>query len=415
MTIATGVSKLLSFKKQTGVGVKAVGGAGQGQLLRRVTSNLALKKATYSSNELRPSQQTSDFRHGVRSVGGSIAGEVSVGTYQQFEESMLRAAASAAVTSSAQTTIAVAGTSGASGTLTRTGGSFLTDGFRLGMVVRASGYAAPANTLNGANLFIVSLTATVMGFVLMAGGTVPTKAAGDSVTIAEVGKHIAIPTTNQTRDYYTIEHNFADVKQSEQFTDCVVTQLDVTLPGSGMTTCSYTMMGLDMQTTDYSSAGTAYFPSPAPASNTAILASSNGLLYVNGNPVALITSLNFSVKGNHTSINGVVGSNVDPDLFPGTLGVTGQVTVLFQDATMRDYFVNETEVAIYAVFTANNSAGSDFKAYGFPRVKMSSADKDDGNKSIVQTMAFTALENPNGGAINGTHVSTVVIQDSAFV
>lgn len=417
MTIAVGVSKLLSYKKQTALGVKAPSGAAAtARYLRRVTSGLTLKKAWYSSNELRPSQQMADGRLGVKSVEGTIAGEVSVGTYQQFEESMLRGLAVTPITTGAQTTMAVASTTGASGTFTRSAGSFLTDDFKLGMVVRVSGFAAPAAGLNGVNLFIIGLVAGVMTFVRMDGATVPTKASGDSVTITEVGKHIFIPQANQNRDYYTFEHDYADVKQSEQFTDCVVTQMDVKLPGSGMATVDWSFKGLDMQTTDYSVTGSNYFLTPAPASTGAVLASSNGLLYLNGNPVALITGLNFSVKGNHTTIGGVVGSNLDPDIIPGTIGVDGQVTVLFQDATMRDLFVNETEFALYAVFTSNNLPNSDFKAYSFPRCKMTSADKDDGNKNLIQTMNFTALENPaNGGAGKNQHSSTITIQDSTFV
>jgi hypothetical protein len=416
MTIAVGVAKLLSYKKQTGLGVKAPSGAaGSARYLRRVSSNLSLKKATYSSTELRPSQQVADFRHGVRSAEGTISGEISVGTYQQFEESLLRGLAVVAVSTGAQATIASASTTGASGTMTRSAGSFLTDGFKLGMVVRATGWTAPANTLNGINLFIVGLSATVMTFVRMDGVVVPTKIAGDNVTISEVGKHISIPQTGQNRDYYTFEHDYSDVKQSEQFSDCVVTQMDVKLPGSGIATCDFAFKGLDMQTTDYSAAGSSYFLSPAAASTGAVLASSNGLLYVNGTPVALITGLNFSVKGNHTTIGGVVGSNVDPDIFPGSITVDGQVTVLFQDATLRDMFVNETEFSMYAVFTSNNTGTADFKAYSFARCKYSTADKDDGNKSLVQTMSFTALENSaNGGTGTNAHASTIAIQDSQY-
>jgi hypothetical protein len=416
MTIATGVSKNLAFKKQTGLGVKAPGGAATGQLLRRVTSNLSLKKATYSSNELRPSQQKSDFRHGVWSVEGTVNGEVSVGTYQAFEESLLRAAASAAPSTGAIITVGVAPTSGSAGTFTRSGGSFLTDGFKVGMVARASGYTTTGVTVNGVNLFITAVAALTMSFVMMNGGTVPTKAAGDSVTILAAGKYIAIPSTagSQTRDYYTMEHNFSDIKQSEQFVDCVVSEMSVKLPGSGMATVDFNIKGLDQDTTDYSSSGTAYFTSPTAASNGAILASSNGLLYLNGAPVALVTGLNFSVKGNHTDAGGVVGSNFNPDIFPGPITVDGQVTVLFQDAAIRDLFVNETEFSMYAMFTADNTSAAAFKAYSFPRCKMSSADKDDGNKSLVMTMGFTALENINGGTGLATHSSTVVIQDSAF-
>jgi hypothetical protein len=110
-----------------------------------------------------------------------------------------------------------------------------------------------------------------------------------------------------------------------------------------------------------------------------------------------------------------VGSDEEPDLFPGTSTTEGQVTVLFTDGTVRDYFINETEVSIYCVFTTDNSPGAGFKAYAMPRVKLGGADKDDGTKNIVMTMPFTALENTAGGTGTNTYPGTLTIQDSAFV
>ena len=135
VAIATGPFKKLVVKKQTALGTKA--SAGSAQQLRRVTSTLDLNKDTYQSEEIRPSMQRADFRHGIRSVAGAINGELSCGTYQGFMESVLRAAASAQITTGAQTNITAAVVSGATGTFTRAAGSFITDGFKVGMVVRA--------------------------------------------------------------------------------------------------------------------------------------------------------------------------------------------------------------------------------------------------------------------------------------
>ena len=127
--------------------------------------------------------------------------------------------------------------------------------------------------------------------------------------------------------------------------------------------------------------------------------------------VGLITSLNFDINGNYSVPGGVVGSNVDPDVFPGSVDVTGTATVLFQDATFRDYFLNETEVSLYAVLTANNTANSPFTAFKMPRVKFGSATKSDDEKGLILTANFTALENTG---IAAADLSTIAIQDSAF-
>src|SRR5689334_20386503 len=186
--IATGVFKKLIAKKQAALGTKA--SAGSAQQYRRVTSTIDLKKATYQSNEIRPSMQKSDYRHGVRSVDGTISGELSCGTYQAMIESILRAAASSAVTSGALTDVVSAITTGAKGTFTRSTGSFITDGFKVGMVVRWSGWATTGAPNNAHNFLITSLTALIMTGVMLDGVAIGAKAAGDSVTCAEVGKHI---------------------------------------------------------------------------------------------------------------------------------------------------------------------------------------------------------------------------------
>lgn len=408
MTIASGISKLLTFKKQ-GSGLGTAAGTGSAQNMRRVKSTIDLTKATYTSNEINPAQQVSDFRHGLRSVAGTISSELSVGTFQSFFESICRQAASTAITTGAITTVTAASTSGAAGTFTRSGGSYFTDGFKLGMVMRWSGFTSTGATNNATNMLITALTATVMTVLRLDGVAVGGMASGDTVTGLEVGKHVYIPTSGHTRDYYTFEHDFADIVQAEQFVDCVLDKCDVKLPPTGLATIDWAVKGLNMTTST-----SPYFVSPTAVSTGSALAAANGALYVNGSPVALITGLDFTINGNYTTPGGVVGSNIDPDIFPGRVMVTGQATVLFQDATMRDMFLNETEVSIISVFTSDHTATSGFTGFTFPRVKIGGAAKDDGEKGLVMTMPFTALENINGGTGTNSLVTTIMIQDSSF-
>lgn len=411
MGIATGVFKKLAIKKQAGLGVKApAGAAGTARYLRRVTSTLDLSKASYQSNEMLVSQQRRDMRHGVRSVAGSISGELSVGGYQLPTESVLRQTSLPPVTTGAVITIASAssGAGTGNGTFTRSGGSFFADGFVVGMVINAAGFTTGGVPNNAHNAIIMALTATVMTVHFLDGSDMTVKAAGDSVTISTPGKLAFIPQSGQTRDYYTIEHFFADIGQSEQFTDCVFTGMNVSLPPSGMATVEFPVMGLNMAT-----GALEYFNAPAAAASGAILAAVNGALIVDGVVAAVVTGLNFSINGNYSVPGGVVGSNVDPDVFPGPVDVTGQVTVLFTDVTYRDLFINEAEASLAVALTANNSANAPFTAFILPRVKFSGSSKDDTNAGLTLTMPFTALEQTVSGA--GQLLSTIGVQDSAFI
>jgi hypothetical protein len=181
----------------------------------------------------------------------------------------------------------------------------------------------------------------------------------------------------------------------------------VKLPATGMATVDFNVMGLNM------TAGTSQvLTSPTAATEGGNIAAVNGALYINGVAVGLITGLDFTVNGNVTAPGGVVGSNVDPDLFPGAFDVKGNATVYFQDAVMRDMFIDEDEVAIVAAFTTGSDKDADFKAYVFPRVKFDAASKDDGEKGLIATMGWTALEKVDGGAGTTSVASTMSIQDS---
>lgn len=408
MPIATGVFKKLSFKKQTGLGVIAPPGAGgTAQYMRRVTSTVDLSKATYQSQEILASQQRRDFRHGVRKVGGSISGELSVGGYQKPFESICRQLVQTAATTGAIITVTAAVTSGAQGTFTRSAGSYITDGFKVGDVINWTGWATTGVPNNNHYMIIIALTATVMTVQTLDGVAVGAKAAGDSVTCVLVGKKTWVPTSGHTRDYYTIEHWFSDIAQSEYFQDCVFTGANIQLPPTGMATVEFPVMGLNMLT------GTAeYFTTPAAAPTGGILAAVNGILILQGAAVATVTGAQININGNYSSPGGVVGANVDPDIFPGVLEVTGQITVLFQNATYRDMFVNETEASLAIVLEASNAANAGFTSFVMPRVKFGGANKDDGTQGLTLTMPFTALERIDGSTVD--LATTISIQDSSF-
>jgi hypothetical protein len=403
--IAVGVSKQLIFAKETTFAVEAP--AASGQLLRRTTSNLDLAKKTYKSTEIRPDYQRSDFRHGTRSVTGTISDELSVGTFEAFMASAMRQAWQTPATSGPITVITAQATAPQ---FARSAGSFLTDGFKIGDVVRWSGFSTGGATANNAkNFLITALDATDMTGVFLNNDPVAPDVAGDSVTCSVVGKKTWIPTTGHTRDSYTIEHSYTDISQSQVFTGCRISQMTVKLPSTGLATVDFPVLGINGTET----AG-AYFTTPAAPSTGKILAAVNGAMYVGGVQVAVVTSIDFTVNGNMTT-GDVVGSNVAPDIFPGSIDVTGTISAYFEDETFQSAFYNETEVAVVVALTADNTPTADFQVYSFPRCKFNGATKNDGEVGLVQSVPFVALLNNAGGAAAPTLLTTMSIQDSAAV
>jgi hypothetical protein len=404
MTIAVGIAKQLRYKVESTWGVAP--GATGAQLLRRVTSDLDLKKETYQSNEIRSDYQVADFRHGVRSVDGGINGELSPGTYEDFFAAAVRQEWQTAATTTAIATVTAAATSPQ---FVRSAGSFLTNGFKVGDVIRWTGWTAPATANNSKNFLITALTATDMTGVFLDGTAVVAKASGDSVTGLLAGKKTWVPRTGHTDLSFSIEHFYTDIVQSELFTGCKVGSMEVQLPATGLSTVNMQFMGKDVTTNT-----SAYYTSPTAETSSGVLAAVNGALYLGGTAVATVTGLNFTINGNMTG-EAVVGSNTRPDIFEGRVTVSGQLTAFFENATFRDYFLNETEAALIGVFTTANTAAADIVVFNMPRIKLGSAQKDDGEKGLVQTLAFTALLNTAGGSGVNSLDTTISIQDSTIV
>ena len=372
-------------------------------MLRRVDFSLDINKDTYQSNEIRPDLQVSDFRHGVRRVTGVLKGELSPGTYaRQIEALLKRDFAAGAVTTGASITIA--GT-GPTWTVTRAAGSFLTDGLKAGDVVQLS-----VGTFNAANitknLFIISLTATVLTVQVVNGTALVAEGPISTSTVTVMGKKTYVPSTGHTDKSFSIENWFGDISQSEVFSGCKFQKMTVQLPPTGMATIDLDVIGQNITT-----AATRYFTSPTAVTSTGVMAAVNGAVIVNGVALATITGMNFMIDGSFTDAP-VVGQNIVPFVFPGRVRVSGQFTCYLTDATLRDLFLNETEIAINTVFSANNTANSDILAVTFPRVKLGSAGKSDSEGGIVQTFNFTALYNAAGGAGTSSEQTTLTIQDT---
>lgn len=409
--IAVGVFKQVRAGRQTGLGTPLTASSTSAAQLRRTKSTLDLAKASYKSAEILVSQQRRDYRHGVRSVAGTISQEISPGCAQPFAESICRQVVQSSENTGAITTVTSAVTTAPAGTFTRSAGSFLTDGFNIGDVVQWTGWATTGAVNNAVNFVIVNLTATVMTVYPLNGSSpVGAKAAGDSVTCTVQGKKTWIPQSGQVRHYYTIEHWFSDIAQDEYFTDCVVSKMSVKLPASGMATVDWDIMGLNM------TEGTAQYFTAATAQETnGIEASANGICVLNGVVVGVITSATIDMNGNYSAPGGIVGSVTDPDIFPGSIDITGTFAILFQDSTIKDLFVNETEFLTILSLQNSSAGNAGFTSWVMPRCKLLTATKDDNEKGLTLTANYVALEQTAGATSGNIWLPTSIsIQDSAF-
>ena len=397
-TIATGINNKVAYKKETAWGELA-GNTGA-KYLRRVSADFNLTKETYQSEEMRTDFQVADFRHGVRRADGSLNGEFSAGSYADFFAAAVRKEFTAVTLPTASVTVTVN-----SGTykLVRTVGSFITDGWKGGMVVRCAGLTAVAD--NSKNLVVAAVSALDVTVVPL-DGSVLTAQGANPATFTVPGKVTYAPLSGHTDNSFTVEQWFSDIAQSEVYTGMKINSVGVSIPATGMTTVDFSFMGKDLTKTGTSQ----YFTSPTTAGATGIFAGVNGVVLYNGVSVAVITDASVNINSDMTDAV-VLGSNSIAGVLEGRITVDGSMSVYFQDATFRDVFKDEVEVSIVFALTANNTKDADFATISLPRVKLGSFTKADSMDGVIASCDFTALLQGTNTA--GKELTTVMIQDSA--
>jgi hypothetical protein len=396
-TFATGVAKQVAIAEETAEGTNPITG---GKYLRRVSSDLAMNKDTYESQEILVSQQIRDARHGVHRPQGTFAGQVSPGSFNDFWQGILRNNFAAGVTMGPSTFTL----DPVAGTLTLGAGGLLAAGFKRHDVFRISGAGAPNAAINTVNLRINTLTDTVITSRDISKIIGLTAGSLAGITVSVVGRKISMPPIGALYKSYSIEHYFSDIGQSELFVGCKFGQTAIALPATGLVTFSSQVIGMNMI-----QSLTQQLTSPAPTTTSTSLAAVNGLVEYNNADVAIITGMNIQLNG-ALGADPVVGSNIVPHIFQGRFRVTGNMTALFMDEVMFNTFLNETEVAVTLMLTMGSGPSADFMNFVMPRVKLMGSTKSDSDMALIQTFNFTALENvtfePNGV------MSTFMIQDS---
>lgn len=403
MTIAQGTSKQTRIKRQSAKGTLA--GTSDGQILRRTSSVFELAKETYNTaDEITSKQQLLSVRHGVKLVNGTINGLLSPGTYSDPISAILRRDFTS-VTNITGASITIAGSGPY--TVTRAAGSFLTDGIKVGMVVRLTAGTFNAANLNK-NLLVTGVTALVLTVSVLNGSTLTAEGPIASATVSVPGKVTYAAESSQTKVYHTVEEWYPDALISERNLDVRFVQAAMSLPGSGNATVDLTAIGLD-QTKDT----TAYFTSPTAESTTDVLVAASGILLVNGVAQATVTDLSIDINGNGTPADGVVGTNIRPDVFVGKVMVTGSFTCYFEGGTIPDLYRDETATSIISALSAGTAANADFMTITLSALKLNSSTPDDNETGLKRVYNFEAYYNAAGGAALANTATTIQIQDSA--
>jgi hypothetical protein len=236
MTIANGVAKELRYKRESTWSVLPATNAAQ--FLRRVTSDLDLRKQTYQSNEIRRDRQIADFRHGVRSVEGAHQRRALA---RHLRRLLPRGAAPGVPDRAATGTIASLVVSSDAAAVRARRGQLrhrrLQDRRRDALDRRHG-----SGTANNNRNFMISGIAggTGLSGFNLDGTDVVAAGTQTSMVGTLAGKKTWVPSTGQLDESFAFEHWFSDISQSERFAGCKLSRWASCCrrPASPPSTCS---------------------------------------------------------------------------------------------------------------------------------------------------------------------------------
>ena len=175
-----------------------------------------------------------------------------------------------------------------------------------------------------------------------------------------------------TPKYFTIEDYAADIDQARLFTGMTVSSMGVSLAPNQMVTTTLSMLGKEMtigatQKTQDASVGA----SPFDAYSGDLSIGDVGSLSAS----AIVTAIDFSID-NAFSPTFVIGDASAPCYQYGRATIEGSFTAFFNDATLINRFLNETNSALQV--SINDPSGANEYTFLFPYIKINSADANVG-------------------------------------
>lgn len=392
MAVQENVGVLVTYAAEVTFGTPETG-SGTSQRLRRTTSSLALGKDTFQSQEVRPDQQISSFRHGGHRVGGSVEGELSTESYDDLIQAAMRStwAAGVALDESDFTSITISG-----GVWTLGSGNPSTLGLRIGDIIDATNLSV---TANNTRYRITAMSSTTFTAIKVSDGTAAADNTADTAcNIAVVGEKITFGTTKRS---FTFEHSYPTVDVARRFDGCRIGGMSVRVPPNDKAMVSFDIQGQKGVVLDGSSAP--YFTNATAAPNTEMLTGIEGGIRAGGVEQAIITGFDLQISHN-LNTTPVIGTPYVPDIFYGRITVTGNISFYLKDKELIDAFVNEEEIDL--VLVCEDAPGTGFIAFNMQRVKLGGATDDPaGDGGVIVSAPFQALLKSAGTGYDATTLS----------
>ncbi len=193
-------------------------------------------------------------------------------------------------------------------------------------------------------------------------------------------------TVGVTPKYFSIEDAAQDISQFRLFTGMSVSSMSVSIAPNQMVTTTFSMIGKDGTIS-----GTGVTVDPATISQPFDSYSGDVAIgdVASSSVIAIVTSLEFSID-NAQAPTFVVGDDSAPQLETGMATVEGTLTAYFEDASLINRFIDETESEL--TVSVDDPTGANSYTFAFPKIKVNGADVPvDGQTSRIITLPFVAL------------------------
>jgi hypothetical protein len=342
--------------------------------LRMTSESLKYNIGNETSAEIRSDRQVSDLIQTTFDASGDINGELSFATYDPFLESAFYSAFSTPINIAATDISASSSDNSFNSTTT----NFTTSNISVGQWIKSAGFTEAAN--NGF-FKVISVAANK---VIVSGGTLTTEAAGDNVTIK--GSMIRNGTTQKS---FVLEKSFEDITQFISFTGMVVNTLALNVESQQKVTTTLGFTGKSA-TIAQATVGTG---APTAANSNQIFSVGSHVQNVREAAAAMgsvyVKKLNF-VLNNNNRPKDAVGQTGAVGISPGTLNVSIDLVVYFENETIYEKFINNTASSLD--YRLQDAAGNAY-IVGFPNIKYEDGDvKATGiNEFVVAEMKATSL------------------------
>jgi hypothetical protein len=205
----------------------------------------------------------------------------------------------------------------------------------------------------------------------------------------------------QTRQSWSFVRHFADMTASQKpyyiYRGCELNSMTLTIAANAIITGSFSVFGKSQTlAADLSDLGT---PTFLPATTTKSLDSFSGSLKESGATIAVVTEMSLTLE-NGIAARFVVGdkNSIDPSI--GRSNLTGSITAFFEDSSLVEKFINETESSLE--FVLPDAEGNSL-TFTIPRIVYTGGQPDvSGEGPVTLSMPFQAL-------LSASHETNIII------